>query len=132
SGIEILPSGRTGSWRESDSVFHTEICSRSSGPITKSGATLAGLAVAVLGLTTVAAGAACWAATNVADPRTVSNDTATTNDLGAITRSPPGPPLADCRVLLQAHVLDLVEEGAVADLEHLRGLHAIPAALLQR
>jgi hypothetical protein len=33
SGIEILPSGRTGSWRESASFFQTEICSRSSGPI---------------------------------------------------------------------------------------------------
>ena len=34
SGIEILPSGRTGSVRESDSFFHTEICSMSSGPMT--------------------------------------------------------------------------------------------------
>jgi len=33
-GIEILPSGRTGTTRESDSFFQTEICKMSSGPIT--------------------------------------------------------------------------------------------------
>ena len=34
SGIEILPSGRTGTTRESVSFFHTVTCSTSPGPIT--------------------------------------------------------------------------------------------------
>src|SRR5262249_23685934 len=35
-------------------------------------------------------------------------------------------------VLLEAHVLDLVEERGVADSQLLGGLHAVPAALLER
>src|SRR2546426_129587 len=36
------------------------------------------------------------------------------------------------RVLLQPHVLDLVEQRSITDLEHLGGLHAVPPALLER
>src|ERR1041384_4726135 len=39
-------------------------------------------------------------------------------------------PLARGRVLFEPHVLDLVEQGSIADLQHLGGLHAVPAALL--
>ena len=34
SGIEILPSGRTGSVSDRSGSFHTEMCSVSSAPIT--------------------------------------------------------------------------------------------------
>src|SRR5947207_4169880 len=36
------------------------------------------------------------------------------------------------RVLLQPHVLDLVEQRSITDLEHLGGFHAVPPALLER
>src|SRR5207248_4339082 len=57
----------------------------------------------------------------------------TTSHLSAMS-DPPGfaPRSAGGGVLLETHVLDLVEEGAVADLQHLGGLHAVPAALLER
>src|SRR4029453_6653926 len=54
----------------------------------------------------------------------------TTKHLSTMSRSSSGS--AGRRVLLEAHVLDFVEKRAIADAQHLGGLHAVPAALLER
>src|SRR5438876_2788643 len=56
----------------------------------------------------------------------------TAKRFGIMTSSFRPRPSTRDRVLLEPHVLDLVEERSIADLQHLGGLDAIPPALLQR
>src|SRR4026209_2832910 len=101
----------------------------SAAPITESDGTVTGAA----GTTTAPLVDACWAPASLTSPRPVSSAMGTTNHVSLILNPPAGArPLARGRVLLEAHVLDLVEERAVTDLQHLGCLHTIPAPLLER
>src|SRR5687767_3900677 len=142
SGIEILPSGRTGATRESVSFFQTVICRMSPGPMTyvdemavvapvigvgpsiwgPGAAGPAGAAgVAVRDPWPELPGEAFWAAT-APGPRTrrsAASPSDTVKRVGVMMFSFRLRPSAHGRVLLEPHVLDLVEERAIADLQHL-------------
>src|SRR5262245_64953579 len=75
---------------------------------------------------------ACWAPTEPTTASPVRSAMATTIDLSTMSAILLRGRSAGGRVLLETHVLDLVEERAVADPQHLGGLHAVPATLLER
>src|SRR5437660_513750 len=133
SGIEILPSGRTGSVRDIVSFFQTDTCKRSSGPMMYSEARgtddgdTAGADFVATDLVD-----ACWTPAAFTRPSPARSAAEMANHFSAMSDPPDYPPSAGGGVPLETHVLDLVEEGAVTDLQHLGCPDPAPAALLQR
>src|SRR5262249_60919823 len=75
-----------------------------------------------------------WAHTGsvITSVKSAASAASIVSHVGRVISIPPRAASPGGRVLLEAHVFHLVEQGPVADLEHLRRLHPVPAALLER